>query len=127
MDDSLPAFLTLLLMPLTYSITNGMILGLLASIGFYFTTGKFWLDIKYQYERRQRRWNATAVQPATVVIDESTHEEQLPIVDKEKNGSYGSSVWSVVSSKQICNFVHAQSPIYSLVLSLQFVLGKCVF
>jgi AGZA family xanthine/uracil permease-like MFS transporter len=44
MNDALPAFLTIILMPLTYSITNGMIFGLLTSIGFYFTTGKFWID-----------------------------------------------------------------------------------
>ena len=44
MNDALPAFLTIILMPLTYSITNGMVFGLLTSIGFYFTTGQFWTD-----------------------------------------------------------------------------------
>lgn len=44
MSDALPAFLTIILMPLTYSITNGMIFGLLAALGFYFTTGQFLKD-----------------------------------------------------------------------------------
>jgi hypothetical protein len=40
MSQALPAFLTAILMPLTYDITNGMIFGLLSSLCFYFTTGK---------------------------------------------------------------------------------------
>merc|ERR1719232_623054 len=44
MSDALPAFLTIIMMPLTYSITNGMIFGLLAAVGFYFTTGQFMKD-----------------------------------------------------------------------------------
>lgn len=46
MDAALPAFLTIILMPLTYSITNGMIFGLLASSAFYITTGKGFKDAK---------------------------------------------------------------------------------
>jgi adenine/guanine/hypoxanthine permease len=46
MDQALPAFLTAILMPLTYSITNGMILGLAASFAFYFTTGGAFVDLK---------------------------------------------------------------------------------
>jgi adenine/guanine/hypoxanthine permease len=46
MNDALPAFLTMILMPLTYSITNGMIFGLLTSAAFYFTTGQFLYDAK---------------------------------------------------------------------------------
>lgn len=41
MRDALPAFLTIVLMPLTYSITNGMVFGLLSAAGFYFTSGQF--------------------------------------------------------------------------------------
>jgi adenine/guanine/hypoxanthine permease len=46
MDQALPAFLTATLMPLTYSITNGMIFGLAASFAFYFTTGGAFVDIR---------------------------------------------------------------------------------
>jgi AGZA family xanthine/uracil permease-like MFS transporter len=46
MNDALPAFLTIILMPLTYSITNGMIFGLVTSAAFYFTTGQFLSDAK---------------------------------------------------------------------------------
>jgi hypothetical protein len=41
MNDALPAFLTIILMPLTYSITNGMIFGLLTALIMYFTCGLF--------------------------------------------------------------------------------------
>lgn len=41
MNDALPAFLTIILMPLTYSITNGMIFGLLTGLVMYFTCGMF--------------------------------------------------------------------------------------
>ena len=46
MNEVLPAFLTIILMPLTYSITNGMIFGLLAAAGFYLTTGQLFSDAK---------------------------------------------------------------------------------
>eukprot|EP00934_Nitzschia_sp_Nitz4_P008314 Nitzschia sp. Nitz4//scaffold252_size28738//17979//19340//NITZ4_008098-RA/size28738-processed-gene-0.28-mRNA-1//-1//CDS//3329544272//8304//frame0 len=45
MNEALPAFLTIILMPLTYSITNGMIFGLLFAAGFYVTTGDMFQDI----------------------------------------------------------------------------------
>lgn len=46
MNDALPAFLTIILMPLTYSISNGMLFGLASSAAFYFTTGQFLTDAK---------------------------------------------------------------------------------
>ena len=46
MNEALPAFLTIVLMPLTYSITNGMIFGILAAAGFYVTTGQIFSDAK---------------------------------------------------------------------------------
>lgn len=46
MNQALPAFMTIIFMPLTYSITNGMILGLSAAIGFYVTTGQLWNDVR---------------------------------------------------------------------------------
>lgn len=46
MSDALPAFLTIILMPLTYSITNGMIFGLLFAAGFYVTTGQLFSDLR---------------------------------------------------------------------------------
>jgi AGZA family xanthine/uracil permease-like MFS transporter len=53
MNEALPAFLTLLLMPLTYSITNGMIFGLAAAAGFYITTGQFYSDLVVLYASRR--------------------------------------------------------------------------
>lgn len=46
MSDALPAFLTIILMPLTYSITNGMIFGLLFAAAFYTTTGQLFADLR---------------------------------------------------------------------------------
>jgi AGZA family xanthine/uracil permease-like MFS transporter len=48
------AFLTIILMPLTYSITNGMIFGLLMAGGFYFTTGQFLTDAKTMHRKLSR-------------------------------------------------------------------------
>lgn len=45
MSEAIPAFLTLIIIPFTFSITNGIIFGLLASGCFYFTTGQCFKDI----------------------------------------------------------------------------------
>jgi xanthine/uracil/vitamin C permease (AzgA family) len=73
MNDALPAFLTIILMPLTYSITNGMIFGLLASAGFYFTTGQIFTDAKKLPTSCRATGAAAAV-------------EQEPLVDEESHG-----------------------------------------
>jgi adenine/guanine/hypoxanthine permease len=44
MDETLPAFLTVVMMPLTYSITNGMLFGMGAASAFYVTTGAMFKD-----------------------------------------------------------------------------------
>eukprot|EP01035_Chromulina_nebulosa_P017709 gene17709-23301_t len=44
MSEAIPAFLTLTIMPLTFSITNGILFGLLAAISFYITTGQAYSD-----------------------------------------------------------------------------------
>lgn len=46
MNEALPAFLTIILMPLTYSITNGMIFGLLFAAAFYVTSGQLFADTR---------------------------------------------------------------------------------
>ena len=46
MDAALPAFFTIVMMPLTYSITNGILFGLVSSVTFYITTGRFIVDWK---------------------------------------------------------------------------------
>lgn len=52
MRAALPAFLTIALMPFTFSITNGMFFGLMAAAAFYFTSGQCWKDAKDFRERR---------------------------------------------------------------------------
>lgn len=46
MSEAVPAFLTLVLMPFTFSIANGILFGLAASFAFYITTGAFLRDIR---------------------------------------------------------------------------------
>ena len=86
MDDGLPAFLTLILMPLTYSISNGMIIGLAAAVGFYFTTGQFLVDLRHQFRRARRAILGTSD------TDGSNYDEQLPVLSKTEQSTYGSSL-----------------------------------
>ena len=46
MSEAVPAFLTLVLMPFTFSIANGILFGLAASLAFYITTGAFLRDMR---------------------------------------------------------------------------------
>jgi xanthine/uracil/vitamin C permease (AzgA family) len=49
MSEAIPAFLTLIIMPFTFSITNGIVFGLIAAFVFYVTTGQAWQDVKDAY------------------------------------------------------------------------------
>lgn len=77
MSDAMPAFLTIILMPLTYSITNGMIFGLLAAFGFYFTTGQFMTDANDLHSSCKQ----SSVDPED--------DEGAKLIEDAKNGSYG--------------------------------------
>lgn len=46
MSEAIPAFLTLVTMPFTFSITNGIVLGLVTALMFYITTGQIFVDAK---------------------------------------------------------------------------------
>ena len=76
MNEALPAFLTIILMPLTYSITNGMIFGLVTSFAFYFTTGQFFSDA--------RKWHRTLIRFGT-----TNEAEGLVVNDNGHASSYG--------------------------------------
>ena len=45
MNEAIPAFLTIIIMPFTFSITNGIAIGLFSSFVFYFTTGQVFSDV----------------------------------------------------------------------------------
>lgn len=51
MSEAIPAFLTLIVMPFTFSITNGIMIGLITAFMFYITTGQMFLDIMSVYDR----------------------------------------------------------------------------
>jgi AGZA family xanthine/uracil permease-like MFS transporter len=47
MSEAVPAFLTMVIMPFTFSITNGILFGLLAALCFSVTTGNFMDDVRF--------------------------------------------------------------------------------
>ena len=81
MNEALPAFLTIILMPLTYSITNGMIFGLLAASVFYITTGHVWTDAKGLNLSCSRTEG---------VEEEGTQFLMVEGADEKNGGKYGS-------------------------------------
>ena len=83
MNDALPVFLTIILMPLTYSITNGMVFGLLASAGFYFTTGQILSDAK----ALQRKLSC--------VGDDAVSDDMEPLVENAHSNEIETLVWKV--------------------------------
>lgn len=73
MNHALPAFLTIILMPLTYSITNGMIFGLAACACFYVTTGEILLDIRTALNSES---NQTRLEDEALLQQESNESKQ---------------------------------------------------
>jgi MFS superfamily sulfate permease-like transporter len=49
MSEAIPAFLTMVIMPFTFSITDGIVFGLIAALGFYITTGQMYRDVMNMY------------------------------------------------------------------------------
>jgi len=72
MSEAIPAFLTMTIMPFTFSITNGIVFGLLAAGFFYISTGKAY------YDMIRPRVAKTGVLEDTALVPLAT--EQLPPV-----------------------------------------------
>jgi AGZA family xanthine/uracil permease-like MFS transporter len=68
MSEAIPAFLTLAVMPFTFSITNGLAFGLGAALFFYISTGKMFFDIKKMYVKCKGRFTPL---PTTKPTEES--------------------------------------------------------
>lgn len=83
MNDALPAFLTIIFMPLTYSITNGMIFGLLAAVGFYFTTGQFFTHAHQVHKTAAETCDPTRAAVADLVGS----EHDLLLTEQDGNSS----------------------------------------
>ena len=66
LDEAAPAFLTISMMPLTYSITNGILFGLVSSFCLYITTGNLFRDL--------RKSNRKDLNKATDEIRKDTYE-----------------------------------------------------
>jgi adenine/guanine/hypoxanthine permease len=84
MADALPAFLTMLLMPLTYSITNGMLFGLASAACLYVTTGRLGTDLAAcSYLRQCCRKSSSAATTTATVKQQGQHEECDPLLDAD--------------------------------------------
>jgi adenine/guanine/hypoxanthine permease len=59
MTEAIPAFLTLSVMPFTFSITDGILFGLLASMSLYVTTGQIFIDIRQAWTARDASSSTT--------------------------------------------------------------------
>lgn len=55
MSEAIPAFLTMSIMPFTFSITDGIVFGLISAFGFYLTTGQCYSDIVETFRSYQQR------------------------------------------------------------------------
>lgn len=75
MSEAIPSFLTLIIMPFTFSITNGIMFGLVSSFCFYITTGRAFHDI-HNYLTNSR--------------DEPSSEDRKPLHDSTVAVEYGS-------------------------------------
>ena len=53
MSSAIPAFLTIVMMPLTYSITNGIMFGIVTALCFYITTGDLFRDVAEYFCREK--------------------------------------------------------------------------
>lgn len=69
MKEGVPAFLTLIIMPITFSITNGIAFGLLASAVLHVTSGQLYTDIKLKFGEVGRGNGGTS---STIGIHTST-------------------------------------------------------
>lgn len=74
MSEAIPSFLTLIIMPFTFSITNGIMFGLVSSFCFYVTTGRAYHDLR-------KYWTNSTDEPSA---------EQRPLHDSEFAVQYGS-------------------------------------
>ena len=81
MTQAIPAFLTMTMIPFTFSITDGILFGLFAAMLMYIMTGQFIVDIKqlifHQRARDSQRQQWFSVQG-------------LSTDDREQGYSYGS-------------------------------------
>lgn len=87
MSEAIPAFLTLIIMPFTFSITNGIVFGLLAAGCFHVTTGQLYKDImaglgweKVNKDLELKRLNGTSDSQQEGEEDHSTFIDNTPFV-----------------------------------------------
>jgi AGZA family xanthine/uracil permease-like MFS transporter len=83
LTQAIPAFLTMTLIPFTYSITNGIMFGLLASSIFYVSTGKIFEDLRAN-NRGSGRGSGTDLVVSYAALDESL--PYISAVDQVKLG-----------------------------------------
>jgi AGZA family xanthine/uracil permease-like MFS transporter len=72
MDQAIPAFLTLVMMPFTFSIPNGILFGLVSSFCLYISTGKCFVHMRKLCKRSSQNGAGEEVVPLL------QHEEKAP-------------------------------------------------
>ena len=78
MSEAIPSFLTLIIMPFTFSITNGIMFGLVSSFCFYITTGRAYHDLR-------NYWTNSSEDSSG-----KSSAEHIPLHDAEVAVQYGS-------------------------------------
>ena len=91
MASGIPAFLTIVMMPLTYSITNGIVFGLVSSFCFYFTTGEFIEDARALFRGRRGETEIFDEETASLVGGQGTGSSAGRTPDQRRGGSRGES------------------------------------
>ena len=84
MDHAVPAFLVLTLIPLTYSITNGIMFGLATAAAFYVTTGRAFTDLMRFIKRTEA--HDEGVQAA--IVRNNNRESEVSVFS-ERPSQYG--------------------------------------
>ena len=63
---AIPAFLTMTLIPYTYSIANGIMFGLTSATFFYLSTGKFYKDLRQNFFPYEMRYESMSENPTSI-------------------------------------------------------------
>jgi MFS superfamily sulfate permease-like transporter len=86
MSQAIPAFLTCMMMPFTFSIPNGILFGVGMSLTFFVTTGEFLEYVPWLVNRSKKMEEEEAAEEARRLqtIDERTYLQPPPIVSPSK-------------------------------------------
>ena len=76
MGSALPAFLTIVMMPLTYSITDGMVFGLVTAAAFYITSGRAFIHLREWFAKFSRKEDESNGEDGVLMGDNANKTEE---------------------------------------------------